>query len=273
VRITNATLNGGPTYGDGFTVADGTGSIPTFTFFSASFSGTPIPTTVGTLTAILSDFNGLQLNMRNIGDADFMGGSGGDPTAITAAELRTLFTGGGSAAPAARFLRGIVTSDAGNGNLTARNLVIQDATGGMVVRFAANHVFTLGEEIEINVSGMELSEFNGLLQLNNVPNANAVSYGPGTLPTPRTATVQEVLNNLEAWESTLVKIVDVSMPEGGTYNGSKILEDDTAQIALFTRTAATFSGTAVPTGQFTVVGIVAQFTDAQLIIRNLNDIQ
>ena len=272
VRINMAMMNGGPTYGDGVTVGDGTGTISMFTFFSASFSGTTIPTGEGTLTAILSDFNGLQLNMRNASDADFEGGTGADPTEITAAELRAIFEGGGSSVPAAKILKGIVISDAGNGNLTGRNLVLQDATGGIVVRLTADHTFALGEELEINVSNQELSEFNGLLQVNNVPNANALSFGPGTLPTPRMATIEEVTDNLEAWESTLVQIVDVSVAEGGTYSGSKTLQDDTGEIQMFTRTQASFANSNVPAGQFTIIGIVSQFNDPQIIIRNLNDI-
>ena len=272
VRINMATMNGGPTYGDGVTIGDGTGTIPMFTFFSASFSDTTIPTGEGTLTAILSDFNGLQLNMRNASDADFEGGTGGDPTLITAAELRTIFEGGGSSAPAAKILKGIVISDVGNGNLTGRNLVLQDASGGIVVRLAAEHAFALGEEIEVNVSNQELSEFNGLLQVNNVPNANAISFGPGTMPTPRVATIAEIIDNAEAWESTLVQIEEVSVLEGGTYSGSKTLQDDTGDIQMFTRTQASFASGNVPTGQFTVIAIVSQFNDPQVLIRNLNDI-
>lgn len=271
VQIVDATLNGGPTYGDGATVTDGTGNLPIFTFFSASFSGNQLPTGEGTLTAILSNFNGLQLNMRNAADADFEGG-GGDPQEITAAELRALFEGGASAVPAARMLKAVVISDVGNGNLTGRNMVVQDASGGIVVRFTEDHSFALGEEVEVNVSGMELSEFNGLLQVNNVPNANAVSFGPGTLPTPRVATISEVNDNLEEWESTLVEIIDVTFPEGGTYNGLKTLEDATGTIGMFTRGDATFSSSNVPTEEFTIIAIVSQFNDAQVVIRNLNDI-
>jgi hypothetical protein len=119
---------------------------------------------------------------------------------------------------------------------------------------------------------MELSEFNGLLQLNNVPNANAISFGPGTLPTPRVATIQEVIANLEAWESTLVRINNVSIPAGGTYSGTKTMQDATGSLDLFTRTAASFANSNVPGGTFSIIGVVSQFTSPQLNIRNLNDI-
>ncbi|MEZ4985446.1 MAG: DUF5689 domain-containing protein [Saprospiraceae bacterium] len=103
-------------------------------------------------------------------------------------------------------------------------------------------------------------------------NANAVSYGTGTLPTPRVATVQEVVNNLEAWESTLVQIADIGFTDGGTYNGTKVLEDATGQIEMFTRSAASFANNTVPDDEFTIIAIVSQFNNPQLTIRNLNDI-
>lgn len=272
VRVSDATLNGGPTYGNGVTVADGTGSLSVFTLLAATFSGNNIPTGTGSLTGIVSDFNGLQMLMRNAADASFQGGGGGETVLVTVASLRSAFAGGSTAAPANTKIRGIVTCDVGNANITGRNAVIQDASGGIIVRFSANHTFALGEELEITVSGMELSEFNGLLQLNNVPNANAISFGPGTLPTPRVATIQEVIANLEAWESTLVRINNVTIPAGGTYSGTKTMQDATGNLDLFTRTAASFSTSNVPSGTFSIIGVVSQFTSPQLNIRNLNDI-
>lgn len=273
VQIADASMSGGPSYGDGVTVGDGTGSIPMFTFFSASFSDNIIPSSTGTLTAILSNFNGYQLNMRNGDDADFEGGGGGDPQEISASELRDLFEDGASSVPAAKLLKGVVISDVDNGNLTGRNMVIQDASGGIVVRFNDIHNFALGEEVEINVSGQELSEFSGLLQVNNVPNANAISFGPGTLPTPRIATIAELISNADEWESTLVEIQEVTISEGGTYNGNKTVVDSSGDIPMYTRADASFSGTNVPADAFTLIAIVSKFNDEpQVIIRNLNDI-
>lgn len=272
VQIVDATLSGAATYNGTVTVADASGSIPMFTRASATFSGNALPTSTAKVTAIVSDFNGLQLNLRNAADVE-ASGSGGSATLTTLADLREAFVDGATSAPANRKIRGIIISDRTNLNTTDRNVVIQDGSGGIVVRFTANHSFALGEDVEIVVSGMELSEFNGLLQLNNVPNANAVSFGPGTLPTPRTATLQQVVANKEAWESTLVRVSNVTFTDGGTYSGSKNLSDGTGTIILFTRSQATFAGSNVPTGAVTVTGVVSDFSEAQLFIRNLTDVQ
>lgn len=272
VRVMDVSISGGGTFAGNLTVTDASGSIAMFTLNGASFANLPVPTTTGNLTAIVSDFNGTQIILRNADDIDFEGGGGGDPTLISAADLRDLFESGAGNAPAAKLLRGIVISDVDNGNLTGRNVVIQDESGGIVVRFTDEHNFALGEEVEINVSNMEFNEFNGLLQVNNVPNSNAVSFGPGTLPAPRETTFEEINENAEEWESTLVIVENVSFTESGTYSGNKPMDDETDTINLYTRPQASFASANVPSGTFTLVAIVSQFDDIQLNIRNLNDI-
>ncbi len=272
VQISDATITGSTTFNGATTVSDGTGSIDMFTRSAASFSDDPLPAGAVTLTAIVSQFNDPQLVIRNLDDVSG-GGSGGDPQLITLAEVRDLFESGSSSAPAAKKVRGVVISDKDNGNWNDRNMVLQDESGGIVIRFSATHSFALGEEVEINISVQELSEFNGLLQVNNVPNTNAISFGPGAMPVPREATIQEILDNLEAWESTLVKISDVSFTEGGTFAGGKTLDDGTGTIITFTRNEATFANDNVPTGPFTLTAVVSQFNDPQVTIRNSGDVE
>lgn len=274
VKVIDANITGGSDFAGSRTVTDATGSIPMFTRNSASFANDALPSGNVELVALVGDFNGVQLNMRN-GD-DVTGGGmtgGGDPIQMDIMELRDLFEGGASAAPNERKIRGVVISDTDNGNLTGRNLVIQDGSGGIVIRFEDIHSFALGEELEVVVSGEELSEFNGLLQVNNVPNDSAVSFGNGTMPDPRVATVQEVLDNSEEWESTLVIISGVTISgTDGIYNGSTTVTDASGSIAMFTRGDASFSGTALPGGEVTLTAIVSEFNDPQVIIRNLNDV-
>ena len=275
VLINDASITGSSTFAGSTTVSDGSGNITMFTRNSANFANSAVPSeAVEEMTAIVSQFNDHQLVIRNLEDVggETMGG-GDDPEQITLSELRTSFAGGSSAVPANRFVSAVVISDVDGGNTTGRNMVIQDETGGIVVRFSDNHSFSLGEEVQINVGGSELSEFEGLLQINNVDNSDATSMGNGTLPAPREATIQEVLDNAEAWESTLVRVMNISYTEGGTFSGAKTLDDGTATIATFTRNQATFSGSNVPVGNFTLTAMVSDFNAPQLTLRNLNDIQ
>jgi DNA/RNA endonuclease YhcR with UshA esterase domain len=276
VKISNATLSGGTggAFSGNVTVNDGTGTVVLFTRGAATFSGQNYPTGNVSVTAIVSQFTNPQIIIRAPSDVE--GGGGGGTTAMTLAEVRALYSGATTNVPANRQVRGVVISDRINNNWTTRNLVLQDGTAGIVVRLTADHTFNLGDSLVINVGGMELSVFNGLLQLNNVPNANATRPGAGVLPTPRTATIAEIIANYNAWESTLVRIANATFTDTGTYNGSKTVTDGTGSIALFTRSQAPFSGANVPTAAVSITGVVSQFSNPaftpQLIIRNLSDV-
>lgn len=273
VRINGATLSGGATYGDGITVTDATGSISLYTRSAASFADNAIAGGEIDIIAIVSQFNDAQLNIRNLDD--IIGGTtgGGDEEPISAADLKTAFTGGSTAVPANKKITAVVISDAGNGNTHPQNAVVQDASGGIVLRFTGDHGFALGEEIEVVISGLELSEYNGLLQVNNIPNANATSNGAGTMPTPQVVTIADIIANSESLESTLVTINGISVVEGGTWNGPKTLTDGTSNLAIYTRSQASFANDNVPAGSFNITGMVSQYNDVQLNIRNSADIQ
>lgn len=282
VQLSNVEISGSNTLQFTTTVSDGTGSIDMFTSPGATFASQPVPgEVIEEMTAIVSQYSedgppnvGYQLKIRNLEDiGGEPGGGGGDPELVDLATLRTLFEEGAAAVPADRFISAVVISDIDAGNTTGRNMVVQDESGGIVIRFDNVHSFALGEEVEIDVSGLELSEFNGLLQVNNVPNGQAMSLGNGTLPEPREATVAEILDNAEAWESTLVKVNDIAFTGGGTFSGPKTLDDGTGTIATFTRNDASFASSSVPTGTFTLTAMVSEFNDPQLTIRNLNDIE
>lgn len=274
VKLSGATITGSSTFGGSTTVADASGSIAMFTRNQATFANDVVPSGEVEIIAIVSEFNTPQIFIRNASDVTGgMMGGGGEATQMAISDVRDLFEDGITAAPADRKIRGVVISDKDNENWTGRNVVIQDGSAGIVVRFTADHEFALGEEVEVVVSGQELSEFRGLLQINNVPNSNANSFGNGMTITPRTATIDEILQNAEAWESTLVKIANVTYTEGGTYSGAKNISDGTGTISAFTRSQASFADSAVPTAAVTMTAVVSQFNDPQLNIRNTSDIE
>ncbi|MGB3546165.1 MAG: DUF5689 domain-containing protein, partial [Saprospiraceae bacterium] len=241
VTVEDATFTGGPTFSGGVTLMDGTGSLDIFTLFGATFADINLPTEAGDVTAIISEFNTDQLILRNLDDVEADtgggggGGGGGDVTQISVGAVRDLFNGVATTAPANRFIRGVVISDAASGNITGRNLVLQDGERGIVVRFSDVHEFALNEDIRIDIGGLEISEFSGLLQINNVPNANATSFGVAAPVTPREITLNELIDNGEEWESTLVKVNGATLSGSSTYNGSINVTDGTATFAMFTR--------------------------------------
>ncbi|MBC7773813.1 MAG: OB-fold nucleic acid binding domain-containing protein [Phycisphaerae bacterium] len=244
----------------------------------ANFAVQKTPTGKGSITGVLGIYgNDYQLYIRDLNDVAMNGprcGQGGGPeTLVDLGTIRALFTGTTTFVPSGRKIKGLVISDRVGNNLNNRNLYLQDGTAGILVRFDAAHTFNLGDEVEISVSDVELSEYNKLLQLNNVPLTNASLKSSGNTITPRVATIAQINTNFNAWESTLVKISNVSITGGATLSGNRTLNDGSGTIAMFTSGSATFSSLATPATPVTLTAIVSDFNAKQVLMRNANDIQ
>ena len=242
-----------------------------------------------------------QILMRNISDATkgtggttVGGGGGGSYTVEPIGTLRGYYTGATGLVPASKGIKGIVISDFAGKNINNLNLVLQGADGrGILVRFTKAHTFPLGQSIEIDASNMELSEFNGLLQLNKVPLANVKDNGLGTLPTPKVVTLAQLATDSEILESTLVQINNIDFGGAAKFGGTvQITDDGVATFALYTQPGgtsgsgvvtppATFAANVPPAGnKNTLTAIVAEFTTAtatakgsQLLMRNASDVK
>jgi DNA/RNA endonuclease YhcR with UshA esterase domain len=195
----------------------------------------------------------------------------GNSTLISIKDLRAKYTGSAQALSNLK-IRGIVISDKDNGNISSLNMVIQDQTGGIMVRFASAHNFVLNDSVEVVLAGgASLEEFKGTLQANYVPNGAASKKGTGSI-TPRKATLTEVNNNFEAWESTLIELSNVTIA-AGSFGGNRTVSDASANITMYTMSAASFSSSTIPTGQVTVVGYLGEFSPTkQIQIRNSSDV-
>lgn len=269
VTVEMAELSGGSTFSDADMVTDATGSVATFVYNDATFSSDALPSGMVTVTGIVSEFNVQQIIIRSRDDVQ--GGNTGSGDVISLADIRAAFESGSTSAPNG-FVEGVVISDYTTMSVTGRNLHLQDDSGGIVIRFTDEHSIPLGTQLKINVNGTELSEFNGLLQLNEVNQAQITEQSAGTLPTPMTVKISDIIGDLESLESTLVVIEDVTF-SGSTFSGSIDVSDDTGSLTMFTRSQAEFAGSSVPSGEVTVTAIVTQFNDAQILIRSLDDIE
>jgi hypothetical protein len=246
----------------------------------ADFAASSTPGGKGTIVGVLGIFGqDFQLFIRDLKDVNMSGArcgsgtSGVGGTLMNISDLRAGFTGTTTTAPADRKIKGIVISDRNAKNLNSRNIYVQDGTAGIVVRFTVDHCFNLGDEIEVNVSGLELSEFNKLMQVNNVPPGNAIRLSTGKSVTPRSATIAEINANYNTWESTLVKVTGATITGGATLSGSKTVTDASGNIVMFTQSGSSMAGLPVPAGAVTITAIVSDFNGKQIILRNAADIQ
>lgn len=241
----------------------------------ANFAGVSAPNGNGTLTAIYTLFGSTkQLIIRDTSDVQFNNFrcGQGPTTVMNTADLRALYTGTTTSAPDGKRITGVVISDRSTNNENNQNLYLQQGTGlaGIVVRFDAPHSFNLGDSIDVNVSQQELSEFNSLLQVNQVPLSYATRISTGKTITPRNVTLAQLTTNSETWEATLVKTGAVALTggTGGTYSGNVVMNDG-ATYTLRTSTAATFAGQTYPAAAASVTGYVSQFgASYELHMRN-----
>jgi DNA/RNA endonuclease YhcR with UshA esterase domain len=243
-----------------------------------NFATQALPTGSGSVTAIYTVFGTTkQLVIRNTADVDMnearCGDAGVNGALKTIKEVRDMYTGSAINLSGDFKISGTVISDVLNSNTTNRNLVIQDGDAGIVVRFEESHGFGLGEIMEINIKDVELSDFNGLLQLNNVPISNAFSTCNIGEVIPRETTVQEIINNADLWESTLIKVKAVTLSGGSTFSGGTFVTDATGTINMFTQSFATFAGTFLPIGEVDLTAMVGDFNGVQLNMRNIDDVE
>jgi hypothetical protein len=243
----------------------------------ANFAGINVPNGNGTLVAIYTVFNTTkQLIVRDDEDAQFVNPrcGQGPTTVMNISDVRNLFTGTTTSAPDGKRITGVVISDRTTNNENGQNLYLQqgDNLSGIVVRFDAPHSFNLGDSLDINISQQEISEFNNLLQVNNVPLAYATRISTGKTITPRIVTLAQIAANFNTWEATLVKILNVTSltgGTGGTYSGNVNMNDGTGTFVMRTSTSATFASQTYPSSAVSVTGYLSEFGPGkELHIRN-----
>jgi len=269
------------------------GSVIVRTSGYSNFATKKTPTGKGTLKGIFSIFNSdLQMIVRDERDAVMdslrCNGAGGPSTLINIDAVRNIFSGATTVVNGNFYINGVVISNYLTSNLNSRNIFIQDATGGICVRFTANHSFNLGDSLSINIAGQSLGEFSGLLQVGtttpSVPLANVTILGTGKSVTPQVVTISQILANMagtDSWESSLLKIDNATISGGTIFSGSIQINDATGVMTLYTAAAATFSGTTVPSGTVSITGILSDFTgtvtppntNSQMLLRSAADVQ
>lgn len=276
IRSAKLSKSSGQSYDGNVTVTDATGSVMLFTTSVATFANSAFPADSVNITALVSQFNAPQILIRNTTDVQpIQGGGGQGATLVSIREVRNLFSGTKSEISSDWKIKGSVSSDRSGVNIVGQNLYIQDSTAAILVRFNSNHLFDLGDELEIVIKASELSEFNQLLQLNNVALTNAKLIRKNVFVTPREFTIKQILDNGEDLEGQLVLIrnVDLSKSSGSTYSGTVILNDGTGVLDLFTRSQAVFSSSSFPLKASSIVGNISQFNNRQLILRNESDVK
>jgi len=203
-----------------------------------------------------------------------------DANQLTIAQVRALYTGAAQTLSVSKFIEGVVTST--NDNVTAKNVFIQDETGGIVLRFNANNTtdpnkLLPGERVRLPLSGVTLTAFNGLIQLGDgtatLPHNKIVKLGTEPLPAPVTITLAQLNSNQFQSQRVRITSLTITTADGTkTLSGNNTISDGSVTATLRVESYAPFSSTVAPQGTVTITGIASTFTTAQLIPMAASDI-
>lgn len=160
-------------------------------------------------------------------------------------------------------IKAYVISNVEINNLTSKkNVFVQDETAGLQIRFTSDATFAFGDEVVIDLSGQELSYYDGALQANNVPNANVKVLSSGNTVEPKEVTVAEFMKN--TYDAQYVSLPDVQVVEsdlgktfveGGAHTSINVEDKTGNSFVIFSSKYTTFGNEQVPQGAGVLKGI------------------
>lgn len=277
-----------------------------YTSTYAKFAFDKLPKGLGSITVILSSYNGTwQLIVRDRNDIGTFDPSVTEPpkppvytgnATHTIAQFKTQFGNTDLAEITENVvIKGIVSSSDQSGNIF-KKLYIQDETGAISIGIAIKELYKTykpGQEIFIECKGLHVGKYGGVLQvgqkfLNTKTNiwqigqmseAEAVTHifkkqDPGALVSP---TITDIASITPDMLDKLVTIKNVTFTNGGTNvyatknaNNAPTMEElKDAQnnvISIATSAYASFAATTLPTGPVTITAILSQYNGTWQLI-------
>ncbi|MCD8445277.1 DUF5689 domain-containing protein, partial [Tenacibaculum finnmarkense] len=241
----------------------------------SDFKGLLIPDKKGSITGVFTMLESEKiLTIRNTSDVNFTEEYGcfNNPTLADVATIKAFFKEEETVISDNLKLKISITSDASKGTISTKNAFAQDASAGISLNFTAIHNLNIGDQVEIAVGGLKLTNPNGVLTL-NVENSNIISSQPGVLPTPEIITFEEVLSGI--YQSKLVKIEGVQFKDiTKNYQGENILttncENELALLSV--EKEAVFANNLVSAKKGAITGIITQNNGVKLYIRDELDV-
>ncbi|HEX4957434.1 MAG TPA: DUF5689 domain-containing protein [Lacibacter sp.] len=167
------------------------------------------------------------------------------------------------------FISGVVTSI--NDNIQPAVAYIEDASGGIAVRFTSNNTLTYGERVIINLQGTYITKTNDALEIKDVPN-NAVIKTGWEIHVIPTITLTELYSANTSMEGKLVSLSNINFTQADgttTLQGDRIVTDGQRTVIVRTESFASFRNRIIPQGKVTVIGILVE-KNGQYIILPLN---
>lgn len=154
-------------------------------------------------------------------------------------------------------IQGIVTSV--SDNIAPNIAYIEDGTGGIALRFAANHNLQPGDVVTVDVEGAQLTEANGALEIRQLAVSAAQKTGSDIFVSP-TYTLQQLYGrtNLEGQLVTLTNVQFIDANGVNTLEGNRTITDGNRTATVRTESFASFRNRVIPSGRVNVMGILIE---------------
>lgn len=205
-----------------------------------------------------------------------------EPEYTPIADVRALYVDGNVTISEDWTIRGTVISNLElNNGSSLKNIIIQDETAGIMVRLTSNNTdFLSGDVVEVKIQDQSLEQYNGLLQLNNVPVENVTETAQGTLPEAKVISAAQLLTG--DYESQYVAVENVQAVEAdlgktwvtGGNNTSITIESATGEtfVVYSARYSDILAEATVPEGSGTLKGIAQRFnSNIQIMLASTED--
>lgn len=194
---------------------------------------------------------------------------------ITIAQLRAMYDSGTVKIDTNVYIQGIITLTPELGNIPDFVGYIQDTTAGLCITVTGTNTLARDSKVTIFCRGLSFTLYNGLLQFGNVDLANSAQFRLDSLTPaplePVNVTLDELLDGKH--QSEYISVAGVQFLSTGSFSGTKVITDCNSEVDIYTRSAATFAGTSLPTGNGTLKGIASVFNSTQVLLRDPSELR
>ncbi len=160
--------------------------------------------------------------------------------------------------PTDYFIEGVITS--GYNVIDSKTAYIQDATGGILLRFFTPNTLKLGDKIRLNLINGTGRKINDQKSIDGLSPGNVVLLSENIIVEAETITVVQLHSG--AYEGRRIKLENVQFMNADgvvTFAGSHRISQGNTTALVLTYPSASFSSTPLPVGNVSVSGIVGDF--------------
>jgi len=149
-----------------------------------------------------------------------------------------------------------------NNQVAKKNIIVQDSTGGIMMRLTENSSLAFGDLVSISLGGQKLIKYNGAFQIENIAGTNFTVKEAATTVEPIAADIKKFLANEYEGQYISIKDVQVAASDLSKTWGSSDAHTSINMVCksgenfvVFSSKYSTYLSEKVPQGSGTICGV------------------